>query len=190
MPISISLRIECGYSSHQALRKAGIGNRAMTIQPIDALGVLFDRKKRLAGLDLGTKTIGVAISDVEWRIATPHTVIRRTKFKEDVAKLLGILAHYDVAALVLGLPLNMDGSSGPRVQATHAFSRSIAPFVACPIATIDERLTTAEAERAMIAADRSRKKRAESIDAAAAAIILQTALDRLDFLRRTDSAEL
>jgi putative holliday junction resolvase len=158
----------------------------MTFQPIDALAALFDRKKRLAGLDLGTKTIGVAISDVEWRIATPNTVIRRAKFKDDIASLIGIMTHYDVGALVLGLPLNMDGSSGPRVQATHAFARNIAPWVTCPIAAIDERLTTAEAERAMIAADKSRKQRANTIDSAAAAIILQTALDRLDFLRRSE----
>ncbi len=157
----------------------------MSVQPIEALPPLYDRKGRLAGLDLGTKTIGIAVSDVEWRIATPNHTIRRTKFSEDARLLLAFLDSYDVRGLILGLPLNMDGSEGPRVQATRAFAGNLCRLRDLPLVFIDERLTTAEAERAMIAADRSRKQRAESIDAAAAAIILQTALDRLEFLSRS-----
>jgi putative holliday junction resolvase len=154
------------------------------ITPIDDLLARYDGARRLAGLDLGTKTIGIAISDVEWRIATPNRTIRRTKFTEDVKALLALLDSYSVMGIVLGLPLNMDGSEGPRVQATRAFARNLGALTPMLISVIDERLTTAEAERAMIAADRTRKQRAESIDAAAAAIILQTALDRIAFIAR------
>jgi putative holliday junction resolvase len=154
----------------------------MAIVPIEDFASLYDRRTRIAGLDLGTKTIGIALSDVEWRFATPNRTIRRTKFTEDVKALLAFMAQHDVGGLVLGLPLNMDGSEGPRVQATRAFARNLRGMTDALIGFIDERLTTAEAERAMIAADRSRKQRAETIDAAAAAIILQTALDRLAFL--------
>jgi putative holliday junction resolvase len=157
----------------------------MPIVTIEEFQTLYDGHHRLAGLDLGTKTIGVAISDVEWRIATPNQTIRKVKFTEDVKLLLALLQRYHVRGIVLGLPLNMDGSEGPRVQATRAFARNLAALTDASITFIDERLTTAEAERAMIAADRSRKQRAESIDAAAASIILQTALDRLAFLNRS-----
>ncbi len=156
----------------------------MPLSTIEKMSALYDGRRRLAGLDLGTKTIGVAISDVEWRIATPNKTIRKVKFTEDARALLALLDGYSVGGIVLGLPLNMDGSEGPRVQATRAFARNLAAMTQSPIGFIDERLTTAEAERAMIAADRTRKQRAESIDAAAAAIILQTALDRLAFLTR------
>jgi putative holliday junction resolvase len=158
------------------------------ITPIDDLLARYDGARRLAGLDLGTKTIGIAISDVEWRIATPNRTIRRTKFTEDVKALLALLDSYSVMGIVLGLPLNMDGSEGPRVQATRAFARNLGALTPMLISVIDERLTTAEAERAMIAADRTRKQRAESIDAAAAAIILQTALDRIAFIARAQQA--
>jgi putative Holliday junction resolvase len=134
---------------------------------------------RLAGLDLGTKTIGIALSDFGLRIATPFHTIRRTKFGQDAAALLALCAREKVGALVLGLPINMNGTEGPRAQATRSFVRSLAPLSPLPVALWDERLSTAAAERAMIEADLSRKKRAEKIDAAAAAFILQGALDRL-----------
>jgi putative holliday junction resolvase len=154
----------------------------MPVVAIEELAGFYGAQARLIGLDLGTKTIGLALSDVEWRIATPFRTLKRIKFGVDAAALLAVCAEFKVGGLVLGLPLNMDGSEGPRVQATRAFAKNMNERSPLPIAMIDERLTTAQAERAMIAADRSRKQRAETIDAAAAAIILQTALDRLAFM--------
>ncbi len=133
----------------------------------------------LAGLDLGEKTIGIAISDLRRRIATPATVIRRRKFTLDAAELLSLIRAREVAGLILGLPLNMDGSEGPRAQATRAFARNLARLTELPIALWDERLSTAAVERDLIAADASRAKRAAVIDQHAAAFILQGALDRL-----------
>lgn len=147
--------------------------------PIEALRERLRPGTRLAGLDLGTKTIGVALSDFGLRIATPHTTIRRKKFATDAAALLKICEAEKVGGLVLGLPVNMNGTEGPRAQATRAFARNLAPLTDLPIVLWDERLSTAAAERAMLEADVSRKKRAEKIDAAAAAFILQGALDRL-----------
>lgn len=146
---------------------------------IDALAALLRPGTRLAGLDLGTKTIGVALSDIGLRIATPHHTIRRTKLSKDAEELLKLCARENVGGLVLGLPINMNGTEGPRAQATRAFLRNLAPLTELPIALWDERLSTAAAERAMLEADMSRRKRAEKIDAAAAAFILQGALDRL-----------
>ena len=143
----------------------------------------FPPGMRLAGLDLGTKTIGIALSDPGLRFATPFHTIRRTKFGKDAAELLALCGREKVGGLVLGLPVNMNGTEGPRAQATRAFLRSLAPLTGLPIALWDERLSTAAAERAMIEADLSRAKRAERIDAAAAAFILQGALDRLARLR-------
>ena len=134
---------------------------------------------RLAGLDLGAKTIGIALSDPGLRIATPLHTIRRTKFGADAAALLAVCGRERVGGLILGLPVNMNGTEGPRAQATRAFLRHLAPLTDLPIVLWDERLSTAAAERAMIEADLSRRKRAEKIDAAAAAFILQGALDRL-----------
>lgn len=134
---------------------------------------------RLAGLDLGAKTIGIALSDPSLKIATPFHTIRREKFGKDAQSLLKICADQHVGGIVLGLPVNMNGTEGPRAQATRAFLRNLAPLTAIPIVLWDERLSTAAAERAMLEADLSRRKRAERIDAAAAAFILQGALDRL-----------
>jgi putative Holliday junction resolvase len=142
---------------------------------------------RLAGLDLGTKTIGVALSDLGLRIATPFRTIRRTKFSEDSKELLGLCAREKVGGLVLGLPVNMNGTEGPRAQATRAFLRNLCALTDLPVTLWDERLSTAAAERAMLEADISRAKRAEKIDAAAAAFILQGALDRLAQLRANAS---
>ena len=133
----------------------------------------------LLGLDLGTKTIGLAISDGLLTVASAFHTIRRTKFGKDVAELLEITGKNDVYGLVIGLPLNMDGSEGPRVQATRTFVRNLAAHTDLPVLLWDERLSTVAAERAMLEADLSRKKRAEKIDAAAAAFILQGALERL-----------
>ena len=147
--------------------------------PIESLPSLLSPGQRLAGLDLGTKTIGIAISDLGLRIATPFHTVRRTKFRADAAELLALCTRENVGALILGLPLNMNGTEGPRAQATRAFLRSLAPLSPLPVVLWDERLSTAAAERAMIAADLSRRKRAEKIDAVAAGFILQGALDRL-----------
>lgn len=133
----------------------------------------------IAGLDYGEKTIGIAISDLRRRVATPATIIRRVKFTEDAARLMQIVAERDIRGLILGLPLNMDGSSGPRVQSTQAFARNLTRLTGLPIAFWDERLSTVAAERALLEADASRKRRKEVIDAVAAGYILQGALDRM-----------
>ena len=144
---------------------------------------LLGRNQRLIGVDLGTKTIGLALSDVERRIATPFDTIRRAKFTRDVEVLRGIVEKHAVVALVIGLPLNMDGSEGPRVQSTRAFVRQAHPILGLPFVFWDERLSTAAVTRALIDQDASRARRAEVVDRMAAAYILQGALDRLSALR-------
>ncbi len=134
------------------------------------------------GLDLGTKTIGVAVSDGLRISATALETVRRTRFAADAERLEEIIAGRGIAAIVLGLPRNMDGSEGPRCQSTRAFARNLAARIAQPIAFWDERLTTVAAERALLAADSSRKRRRQVIDKVAAAYILQGALDRLAVL--------
>ncbi len=141
--------------------------------------------ERLLGLDLGTKTIGIAVSDLSLTIATARTTIRRTKFTKDVEELLTLAQAENAAALVLGLPINMDGSEGPRAQATRAFARNLKPKTDLPIVYWDERLSTVAAERAMLEADLSRRKRAAKIDQVAASFILQGLLDRLSDIRKT-----
>lgn len=138
----------------------------------------------LAGLDLGTKTIGVAISDILRGVATPVLTIRREKFTKDAEALLKLLAERRVAGIVIGLPRNMDGSEGPRAQSTRAFVRNLANLSPLPVLFWDERLSTVAAERALLEADTSRKRRSEVIDHVAAGFILQGALDRLAHLRR------
>ncbi len=142
----------------------------------------------LAGLDLGEKTIGVAISDLRRSVATPATVIRRVKFTLDAAALLDLLTARGVTGIVLGLPLNMAGSEGPRVQSTRAFARNLEKLSPLPMAFWDERLSTVAAERALLEADASRKRRKEVIDAVAAGYILQGALDRLARMTGGDGA--
>jgi len=141
--------------------------------------------RALAGLDLGTKTIGVAVSDPFLSVSTPLETIRRVKFTQDAAALQKILTHRSVGGLVLGLPMNMDGSEGPRAQATRAFARNLDRLVEMPITFWDERLSTVAAERALLEADTSRKRRAEVIDHVAAGFILQGVLDRLAHLKGT-----
>jgi putative Holliday junction resolvase len=140
---------------------------------------LFPQRGALIGLDLGTKTIGVAASDPDRRLATPVETITRTRFQLDAARLLVLAGERRAVGFVLGLPVNMDGSEGPRAQATRAFARNLAGLTALPIALWDERLSTAAVERALIEADVSRAKRKAVIDQHAAAYILQGALDRL-----------
>ena len=144
----------------------------------DAVAVLPPRGV-LLGLDLGSKTIGVAASDPDRRIAAPVETIARRRFNLDARRILDLAAERRATGLVLGLPINMDGSEGPRAQATRAFARNLARLTALPIALWDERLSTAAVERALIAADASRAKRKNVIDQHAAAYILQGALDRL-----------
>ena len=137
------------------------------------------RDRGIAGLDLGTRTIGVAVSDRLRRVATPLQTIRRRRFGLDAACVLEIVAARELAGIVLGLPRNMDGSEGPRAQATRAFARNLAGLTELPIGFWDERLSTVAAERALLEADASRRRRAEVIDHVAAGIILQGLLDRL-----------
>ncbi|MEM8786793.1 MAG: Holliday junction resolvase RuvX [Pseudomonadota bacterium] len=132
------------------------------------------------GLDLGTKTIGVARSDTRRRIASAVTVIRRRKFSADAAALAPLAS--EAAGLVLGLPRNMDGSEGPRAQSTRAFARNLGGVLTLPILLWDERLSTVAAERALLEADTSRARRGAVIDQVAASVILQGALDRLTYL--------
>lgn len=131
------------------------------------------------GLDLGTKTIGVAVSDITRQIASPIATIARKKFTEDARLLLALAQERKVGLIVLGLPLNMDGSEGPRVQSTRAFARNLEKLTPIPITYWDERLSTAAVERMLIGADASRARRAEVVDKLAAAYILQAALDTL-----------
>jgi putative Holliday junction resolvase len=132
----------------------------------------------LLGLDLGTQTIGIAFCDAGWRFATAGKTLARGKFGRDLAALRELVAERKVAGVVIGLPLNMDGSSGPRAQASRAYARNLGAL-GLPVLLWDERWSTASAERAMIDQDMSRAKRAERIDSHAAAVILQAAIDRL-----------
>ena len=151
----------------------------MIIEGIADFTLALPKTAAIVGLDLGDKTIGIAISDLRRCIATPTQVIRRTKFTEDAAKLLTVLQTRAIAGIILGLPLNMDGSEGPRVQSTRAFARNLARLTDLPITYWDERLSTVAATRALLEADTSRKRRAEVIDQVAAGFILQGALDRM-----------
>jgi putative holliday junction resolvase len=149
---------------------------------LEALVGLLKRNDRLMGIDLGTKTIGLALSDVERSLATPLETIKRVKYTPDIEKMLGLADKYGVAAFVIGLPLNMDGTEGPRSQSTRAFVRQTAPLARRPFVFWDERLSTAAVTRELIAQDVSRGKRAQVVDRMAAAYILQGALDRLNRL--------
>lgn len=156
----------------------------MILDDIAAFAALLPEGRAIAGLDLGTKTIGVALSDLRRRIASPVTVIRRVKFTEDAGVLLALLAERGAAGVILGLPVNMDGSEGPRAQSTRAFARNLERLTPLPIGFWDERLSTVAAERALLEADTSRKRRGEVIDQVAAGFILQGALDRMAHLGR------
>ena len=153
------------------------------ILPLIDAATHWPARGALIGLDLGTKTIGVAASDPDRRLATGVETVRRTAFQADATRLLKLAAERKAAGFVLGLPINMDGSEGPRAQSTRAFARNFAKLTELPIALWDERLSTAAVERELIANDVSRAKRAEVIDEHAAIFILQGALDRLANIR-------
>ena len=158
----------------------------MIFEDIADFAAALPAGRGLMGLDLGTKTIGVAVSDRLLSSASALETVRRVKFTADAARLAEIAKARELAGIVLGLPANMDGTEGPRAQSTRAFARNLSrlpEFEALPIAFWDERLSTVAAERALLEADTSRKRRAEVIDAVAAGYILQGALDRLRHLR-------
>lgn len=152
------------------------------VLPLIEAARLLPARGALLGLDLGTKTIGIAASDPDRRLATGVETIARTRFTIDAARVLALAAERKAAGFVLGLPINMDGSEGARAQSTRAFARNFAQLTELPIALWDERLSTAAVQRDLIAADASRRKRAAVIDQHAAAFILQGALDRLQTL--------
>ncbi|GAB2175658.1 Holliday junction resolvase RuvX [Dongia sp. agr-C8] len=143
------------------------------------LAVALPRPMRLAGLDLGEKTIGVAIGDPGHHVASPLTTIRRSKFTKDATELLRIVDERQIGGLIIGLPLNMDGTEGPRCQSVRQFARNLMPMRDLPIAFWDERMSTMAVTRGMIEADLSRAKRSKVVDQSAAAFILQGALDSL-----------
>ncbi|WP_209425398.1 Holliday junction resolvase RuvX [Pararhodobacter sp. SW119] len=151
---------------------------------LDAFAVALPAEGVLAGLDLGTKTIGIALSDTRQSVASPHHTIRRRKFTLDAQELLEMLALRRVEGIVLGLPLNMDGSEGPRCQSTRAFARNLSRLTDLPIGFWDERLSSFAAEQMLIEAGTRRARRDEVIDKVAASIILQGFLDRLAEMRR------
>jgi putative Holliday junction resolvase len=145
---------------------------------IEALVAALPKGARLLGIDLGTKTIGLALSDVERRIATPLETLKRRKFTPDADAIRRVVDRFGVGGLVVGLPLNMDGTEGPRSQATRAFVRNLKPLVQIPVAFWDERLSTMAVTRTLMDADASRARRGALVDKMAAAYILQGALDR------------
>lgn len=149
---------------------------------IEEFAPALPRTGAVGGLDLGTRTIGVAVSDGLRLVATPLKTIRRRKFTLDARALLAVVAERDLKGLILGLPKNMNGSEGPRCQATRAFARNLTQLTDLPVSFWDERLSTVAAERAMLEADMSRARRAKAIDHVAAGFILQGALDRLRHL--------
>jgi putative Holliday junction resolvase len=155
----------------------------MILDPFETFAAACPTMRALVGLDLGEKTIGVAVSDRLGASATPVETIRRKKFTLDADRLLAIVADREAGGIVLGLPRNMDGSEGPRCQSTRAFARNLARLTDLPIGFWDERLSTVAAEKALLEADTTRKRRAEVIDHVAASYILQGALDRMRHIR-------
>ena len=179
----------CNPSVSIGLRPVGVIGLTAMLAPVvtltEAAGYLPARGV-LIGLDLGTHTIGVAACDADRRLAVGVETIRRTRFKDDAARLLALARERAAVGFVLGLPINMDGSEGRRAQSTRAFARNLAQLTDCPIALWDERLSTVAVERELIAANLSRRKRAAVIDQHAASYILQGALDRLARLARDE----
>lgn len=155
----------------------------MPIIIIEELPKYLIKRGKLAGLDLGTKTIGCAASDYNLTIASPRFTLNKTKFTKDVEKLLDFFRKEEILAISVGLPINMDGTYGPRAQATKAFVSNMQKYTELPFILQDERLSTVEAERSLIEQNISRQKRVNRIDCAAAAFILQSTLDRVQFLK-------
>lgn len=154
-------------------------DRGLTTDDTAVFAARLASGARLLGIDAGTKTLGLALSDVTRTIASPLETIARRKFKQDMERLFARVAEHNIAGLVLGFPRNLDGTEGPRCQATRALARNLNALSPLPVLLWDERLTTALAERMLIDADQSRKRRGEVIDKLAATLILQSALDRL-----------
>ena len=154
----------------------------MIVKDLSALQAVLRAGQRLLGLDLGEKTIGLALSDTLLTVATPFKTLKRGKVKADAVVLNTLIAEHGIGGLVLGLPLNMDGSEGPSAQSVRAFARNVAQLTDCPLAFMDERLSTAAVTRTLLDADASRRRRGELVDKMAAAYILQGALDRLRHL--------
>ena len=151
----------------------------MTVVDLDQLCAYLAPGQRLLGLDLGEKTIGLALSDTSLTVATPLKTLKRGKFKTDASLLGALIAEHGVGGLIVGLPLNMDGTDGPSAQSARAFARNFAGWSDCPLVLVDERLSTAAVTRTLIDADASRRRRGQLVDKMAAAYILQGALDRL-----------
>jgi putative Holliday junction resolvase len=156
----------------------------MSIIGLEQLPKVLSPGQRLIGLDLGEKTIGIALSDTLRTVATPLKTLRRGKFTKDAATLTSVLVEHGVGAVIVGLPLNMDGSAGPSAQSAQAFARNFAAISDCPLVLVDERLSTAAVTRTLLEADVSRRRRKAVIDKMAAAYVLQGALDRLAQLGR------
>ncbi|MGB0411294.1 MAG: Holliday junction resolvase RuvX [Pikeienuella sp.] len=161
----------------------------MITDDITELATALPPYRALLGLDLGTKTIGVAASDLRRSVATPVETVKRTKFTADAKILLSLAESREAAGFVLGLPRNMDGSEGPRAQSTRAFARNLSKLTDLHIAFWDERLSTVAVERTLLEADQSRKRRAEVVDKMAAAYILQGVLDRLNVISNDGIAQ-
>lgn len=157
----------------------------MIYEAIDGFATAIRPHRPLIGLDLGTKTIGIAVSDSLRLSATPIETLKRVKFTTDAARLMELIDARDIGGIILGLPRNMDGSEGPRCQSTRAFARNLARICDLPLGFWDERLSTVAAEKALLEADTSRKRRAEVIDHVAASYILQGALDRLRHMSKS-----
>lgn len=149
------------------------------VKTLSELRESLARGQRLMGLDLGSKTIGLSLSDVTLTVASPLETIRRTKFSADVIRLLELAAKHNIGGFVVGLPINMDGTEGPAAQSARAFARNINKLTPIPLAFWDERMSTAAVTRTLLEADASRARRAEVVDKMAAAYILQGALERL-----------
>jgi putative Holliday junction resolvase len=152
-----------------------------TEPPIEAFADSLERGARVIGVDVGSKTLGLALSDTTRKIASALVTLRRSKLAADLGRLLDLAGEHGVGGFVVGLPLNMDGTEGPRAQATRAFVRHLAKLTALPVLCWDERLSTAAAERVLLEADTSRRRRAAVVDKVAATVILQSALDRLNY---------
>lgn len=159
----------------------------MAIVEIQELVALKSNKQRLLGLDVGTKTIGLALSDTSWQVATAKETIARTKFKKDLSHLQNVISAHDVCAFVIGLPINMDGSEGPRCQSVRQFAQNLLEQIHLPMIFWDERMSTMAVTRMMIEADLSRKRRDELVDKLAASYILQGALDYINNHSRQNS---
>jgi putative pre-16S rRNA nuclease len=153
------------------------------VQPLHEFAAFLAPGARVIGIDVGSKTLGLALSDATRSIASSLVTLRRSRLADDLRQLLDLTEKHGVGGFVVGLPLNLDGSAGPRAQATRAFVRNLAKATPLPVLYWDERLSTVAAERTLLEADLSRKRRAEVVDKVAATLILQGALDRLSRLR-------